>query len=72
MGAFTNVVDAFTMIIAALFFKYISKEWKLLALLYMVSAATGLYLSFKLPESPKFLLSVHRYEEARDSFNYIA
>lgn len=71
-GSFNNVIDAFTMIVAALFFKYISKNWMHLATLYLVSAFIGLMLSFKLPESPKFLVSVHRYEEARDSFNEIA
>jgi hypothetical protein len=60
------------MIVASLYFKYISKEWLYLSNYYFLVAFIGFLIFLILPESPKFLLSIHDYERARKSFNTIA
>jgi hypothetical protein len=60
------------MIITSIYFKYISKEWVYIHCFFFTIAFIGLLMSFKLPESPKFLLSKGFYDKARKSFNHIA
>ena len=64
--------DGLVALIGALWFLFVSKDWKTLfatatALLYM-----SMIFVFTLPESPKFLLAKGKYEEARKVMTRIA
>lgn len=72
VGSMNNVLDGFTMIIAALYFSYISKEWLGLQTIFFLTTLVGFVISLWLPESPKFLMAKRKFLKARHSFNQIA
>lgn len=65
ISALTLGNDGLMMAIAALWFMLISKNWKAIFTLATVMVFVAFILVYRLPESPKFLISKGRYEEAR-------
>ena len=57
VGSMNNVLDATTLIICAVYFKYISNYWVHLLIFFFVMQVTSFMISLWLPESPKFLIS---------------
>ena len=67
-----NIVDAFIMIVASLYFMYISKNWYCFEVASFLLVLGSCIASYILPETPRYLLSQGKIEEAIQSFNYIA
>ena len=64
--ALTLGFDGLGIAVAAFWFLYISKDWKtLISLSTVFCYVTALFVCCALPESPKFLVSRGRYDEAR-------
>ena len=72
IGSINNVIDGCTMIIASLYFKYISKNWFFLHFFFFLISLFGFIISMFLPESPKYLIAKGKYNKARESLNTIA
>lgn len=70
--AFLLMFDASFYITGSLYFRYISKEWvyyQYYGLVLSILALVGLYY---VPETPKFLYSMKKYDEAREVLKYMA
>ena len=72
IGSFYNVFDGCTMIISSIYFKYISKEWIYLYEFFLGMCVISTLLTFFMPESPRYLISIGDFKRARQSFNFIA
>ncbi|CDW80967.1 organic cation [Stylonychia lemnae] len=72
IGSLYNIFDSITMIMASLYYKYISDDYIGIHLVFFVFILSSALISFTLPESPKFLISVKKYKEARQALNTIA
>ena len=70
--SFYNFFDGFTMIQASIYFKYISKDWFTLYWYYLSICIVGMIISFFMPESPRYLISIGDFKRARESFDFIA
>ena len=64
--------DGFVMIISALWFMSISKNWRTLFTLATCMVVVVFIIQIFMPESPKFLVSKGRYAEARAVMTRIA
>lgn len=67
-----KMIEQAPAIIGVIYFRFITKEWIYLQLVGVTLSITAAALIWILPESPRYLVSVHQYEKARDAFNYIA
>jgi hypothetical protein len=65
-------MDGGVLIICALYFDFISKNWLYLAYSGLGLSIFCLGISFFLPESPKFYYGQKKFDKARESLNYIA
>lgn len=63
--SFYNAFDGLTMIQASLYFKYISKDWFYLYWYYLSICIVGTFISFFMPESPRYLISIGDFKRAR-------
>ncbi|CDW88264.1 organic cation [Stylonychia lemnae] len=72
MGSLSLCMDSFTMIIASVYFKYISKDWSYLYYFFFSICCIPLIISYFMPESPRYLLQKRLFNDARASFNKIA
>lgn len=61
-----------SVVMAAVYFWFISKDWRPFEMFGVCLAIFTLSSSLWIPESPKFLISQKRYEEAMDVFRKIA
>jgi hypothetical protein len=71
-GTALHIHNTFTGLIGCLYFWLISKNWIYLGYWGCATGVLGLVAVLFMPESPKFLISVHKYEEARAAINHIA
>lgn len=58
IGSLFNVVDALSMIGASLYYQYLSKDYEGLHLIFFALILSSVILSFLMPESPKYLISL--------------
>ena len=65
------IFESFVYIFISLFFWFVSDQWKLLQIPNLVLASFGTVCLFFMPESPRFLVSQRRFDEARQVFRYI-
>lgn len=65
------IFESFVYIFISLFFWFISDQWKLLQIPNLLLATFGLICLFFMPESPRFLVSQRRFDEAREVFRFI-
>lgn len=65
-------MDAFTFIVIAVYFRFISKHWWPFQLYGIGMNLLCCLALFFIPESPKYLYSKRRYEEAKKVIRYIA
>jgi hypothetical protein len=54
------------------YFLEISKYWRPLQIPNIILTTVGLVFVYKMPETPRFLVSVHKFEKARTVFNTMA
>jgi MFS family permease len=72
LGSLFLFFDSFSLIGLAVYFKYISKDWHSMFHFYLALFIIASVIAIFMPQSPKQLLSKHRFAEARQSFNTIA
>ena len=63
--SFYNFFDGLTMLQAALYFKYISRDWFYLYWYFLIVGFAGMVMSFFLPESPRYLICKGEFKRAR-------
>lgn len=64
--------DGSTMILSSIYFRFITKDWLYFQLYGVIALAISTAAMFIIPESPKFLYSCKKYDEARESLVKIA
>jgi hypothetical protein len=64
--------DGSTMILLSIYFRYITKDWLWFQIYGVIALSVSTLACFILPESPKFLYSYKRYDEARNALKFIA
>jgi len=67
-----GAIDGLTLFFASLYFMYASKNWQYLYFFSVCVAAAALFMILKLPESPKFLVKVKKYDKAREVLRLMA
>ena len=72
VGTSLQVMNSLVIVIACVYFSKISKNWIWLEIMGCILGITSMIGCYFLPESPKFLISRKRYNEARASINWIA
>ena len=53
------------------YFRFISNRWTYLQVPNVLLSIAGIIFLFNMPESPRFLISKHRFKEARVVFAWI-
>ena len=64
--------DGLVMVLATLWFMFISKDWKTIFLAATLVSYLCFIIMCTMPESPKFLVSSGEYDEARSVMSRIA
>ncbi|TNV79680.1 hypothetical protein FGO68_gene574 [Halteria grandinella] len=72
VGSFILFFDGGSLIMFALYFKYISKSWLYFQIWALLMSIVSTLVLFKIPESPKFLIKKGRFDDARVSLLKIA
>ena len=67
MFLFESVVYLFI----TFYFRFISRRWQYLQIPNVLLTLMGIGFLFSMPESPRFLISRHRFREAREVFTWI-
>lgn len=70
-GSIFSILDGLTYLIVVIYFWLISKDWFYVILIGYTMQIVGAVLAWTLPESPPFLFSAHRYEDAFVVFHEI-
>jgi OCT family organic cation transporter-like MFS transporter 15 len=71
VGTILHVNNAAVGVFGCLYFWKISKNWLWLAIVFAEAAGVIVFgLTLMLPESPRYLVSLKRYDEARASINF--
>lgn len=71
-GSLYNTFDGTPQMIFALYFEYISTQWRYLIIVFLIIAIGSTALTFYMPESPKLLVARGEYDKAKLSYNVIA
>lgn len=71
MGTFLQLNNGFVAVYTVLYYWFISKEWLPINIFAGGLTALSMVGVFFLPESPKFLLTMKRYDDARAAINVI-
>ena len=72
VGSLISMIDGTTYLLLVIYFWKISKQWFWIILIGYIYNVLGAVLCWWLPESPAFLFSLNRYEEAAEVFAKIA
>ena len=72
IGTACFVCEGVVFIAITIFFKWICKQWHYVLLPTVVFGLLGAAFLYQQPESPKWLVSVGKYSQARSSLNRIA
>ena len=72
VGTSLQVMNSLVIVIACVYFSKISKNWIWLEIIACILGVISMVGCYFLPESPKFLISRKRYNEARAAINWIA
>lgn len=72
IGSLEFVMEALVIFLICAYFLWISKDWRFLMIPTLALSIIGTLFMFFQPESPRFLVSKGRYDEARKVFNLIA
>jgi MFS family permease len=71
VGTSMFVVESVSYLAISFYFMYVSKYWKPLQIPNIVFISAGIVFLCFMPESPRFLISKHRFEDARGVFKWI-
>ncbi len=71
-GSGTQFMDAMSFVILAVYFRYIDKHWWKFQVFGIALTFASCLALFAIPESPKYLYSKKRYDDARKALAYIA
>jgi putative MFS transporter len=55
-------IDGLTLMVGSFYFMYLSKSWRFIYIVSVISAAVALAMVHALPESPKFLISTRQFD----------
>ena len=67
------LVELTSIILWSFYYQKLDKNWFPLQAVYFVAGIIAMFITiFILPESPRYLYSKQKFEEARKSLNYIA
>jgi hypothetical protein len=73
VGTILQINSGFVTTLGVLYFWFICKNWLYLAIFGCILGVISFFGTlFFIPESPKFLISLKRYDEAREAISYIA
>lgn len=72
VGSYMLFADGSTMIFSSIYFRYITNDWLAFQIYGVVVLSISTVAMLLIPESPKFLYSVKRYDEARVSLGKVA
>ena len=64
--------DTMVLTIAALWFMFVSRDWKTIYATSIVIMILAYIIAWTIPESPRFLVAKARYDEARSVLTKIA
>lgn len=67
-----TIIDGISYLMVTIYFWQISKEWTWIVLVGYIFNVIGAILSWFLPESPSYLMSLDRYDELIAMFKRIA
>lgn len=65
------IFESFVYLFICLFFRFVSDRWQLLQIPNIMLTVTGMIFLCSMPESPRFLISVNRFKEAREVLKWI-
>jgi MFS family permease len=71
-GTLSHATNSVTFIFSAIYFWYISKDWRWLVLYSLIANGITAIAVLFIPESPLYSHSVRDYDKARESLNKIA
>lgn len=72
MGTLEFIFEGLLYFTITFYFGWIDKEWRYVQIPCILSAIVGFFFLLFSPESPRFLVSTKRYDEARLALNKIA
>lgn len=72
VGTLVGIIEAIVPILSTIYFTHFSKKYLPFASLTVITASISLLMMLKMPESPLFLLSKGRREEAFQIMRQIA
>ena len=65
------IFESFVYLFICLFFRFVSDRWQYLQIPNVLLSIMGMFFLCSMPESPRFLISVNRFSEARQVFKWI-
>jgi MFS family permease len=71
-GSMQFIAEAIVFLFVCYYFYKISKYWRPLQIPNIVLTTIGLVFIYRMPETPRFLVSVHKFEKARTVFKTMA
>lgn len=71
VGTSMFLIESIAYLSICVYFMKVSKDWKPLQIPNIIFISAGLVFLFFMPESPRFLISKQRFEDARDVFKWI-
>lgn len=71
-GAIYNCSTGFSIVLSSIYFKWLSKNWFYIEVFFFGLKVISNVLIYLLPESPKYLIEMKEYDQAKEVFNYIA
>jgi hypothetical protein len=72
IGTIMQLNSSFVGVVGCLYFWLMSKDWTWLMIAACISGIVSMIGVYIMPESPKFLITKRKYEEARVAINWIA
>lgn len=72
VGSLEFIAEGFVSFLVCMFFLWVSKDWRFLMIPTIALSIFGTVMMFFQPESPRFLVSKGKFDEARKVFSIIA
>lgn len=72
VGTLEFIMEAAVYIAVTIYFGWINKHWHFIQIPTITFGVVGIIFLYLQPESPRYLVSVGRFEQARQSFTFIA
>lgn len=72
IGTLEFIFEGLIFLLITVYFGWINKQWQFIQIPTVTFGLIGVIFLYLQPESPRFLVGVKRYDEARKSLNRIA